>query len=387
MPKISQSTIDRVLDADIVEVVKHYVPELRKVGSGYKAKSPFTDEKTPSFSVSPSKNIFKCFSSGKGGGPVKFVMEKEQVTFFEAIKITAGIVREAIEYDDQPDNYKEETDHREGLYKINEAAARKYVEQLSIVNCQLSIENAHPACIELQKRGYTPDTVIQWQLGYAPGDTQGYQPNQWKFITNLVGDKSYSGALEVGLITTKNGHTYDVFRHRLMYPIHDHTGRVVAFGGRALQSTVDSGQSTVDEFTPAKYLNSTDSKIYHKETVLYGLYYAGKKIRECGFAYLCEGYTDVISFHQAGYDCTVGTCGTALTEKQCALLKRYTNKVVLFYDGDDAGQKATLRAIDLLAAQGIETSVVPMPVFDDGRKVDPDDLTRLFKTEVEQVTA
>lgn len=382
--KLTQSTIERVLDADIVEVVKHYIPELKKNGSGWKAKSPFTEENTPSFNVAPSKNIFKCFSSGKGGGPVKFVMEKENVGFFDAIKLVAEIVNERLEYEDLPANYKEETDHRETLYKINEAAARKYVEQLSPSLLERG-SGGEVALSELKKRGYTPDTIIQWQLGYAPGDTAGYQPNQWKFITNLVGDKSYAGALEVGLINTKNGHTYDVFRHRVMYPIHDHTGRVVSFGGRALESTLKATPSPLERgqggevFTPAKYLNGKDSKIYHKETVLYGLYYAAKKIRACGFAYLTEGYTDVISMHQAGYDCTIGTCGTALTPQQCKLLKRYTSKAVLFYDGDDAGQKATLRAIDLLTAEGFETSVVPMPVFDDGRKVDPDDLTRMFK--------
>lgn len=383
--KLSQSTIEQTLETDIVDIVKQWVPDLKKSGAGWKAKSPFTDEKTPSFNVSPSKNIFKCFSTGNGGGPVKFVMLKEGLSFPEAVKKVAELAHITIEYDELPANYKEETESRETLFKINQAAAAKYAEQLTAMfdESRKAEFAVHPAVNEIVKRGYDLDTIIQWQLGYAPGDTNGYQPNQWKFITNLVGDKNYAGALEVGLINTNKGHTYDVFRHRLIYPIHDHTGRVVSFGGRALPSlSTGEGRGEASDFVPAKYLNGKDSKIYHKETVLYGLNFAAKKIRACGFAYLTEGYTDVISFHQAGYDCTVGTCGTALTQKQCALLKRYTSKVVIFYDGDDAGQKATLRAIDLLTQEGFETSVVPMPVFDDGRKVDPDDLTRMFKEQL-----
>lgn len=380
--RITQSTIERVLDSDIHAVVSEYVT-LKKSGANYCACSPFTNEKTASFYVVPKKNIFKCFSSGNGGGPVKFVMLKEKIEFFEAVLKVASIVNETVEYDEVPANYKEENDLREGLYKINEAAARKYAEQLkAIVDAGLpdaDISLLHPAFKEIiGKRKYSNDTIVQWQIGYAPGDTSGWQPNAWKFITNLVGDKSYGGAKEVGLINTKNGHTYDVFRHRIIYPIHDYSGRIVSFGGRALPTTLQQPESD-DDFKPAKYINGGESKIYSKETVLYGLHFAGKAIREHGFADLTEGYTDVISMHQAGYNTTVGTCGTALTEKQCALLYRYCKKVRLFYDGDEAGQKATLRAIDLLAQHGFEISVVPMPEFEDKRKVDPDELTRMFQ--------
>lgn len=381
MPKITQSTIERVLDAAIYDVVNSYSDiELKKNGpTGYKAISPWGKEKTPSFYVVPGKNIFKDFSSGKGGGPVKFVMEKEQCGFYEAVHKVASIIGERVEYDALPDNHKEVTDHRESLYRINEAAARKYVEQLR----QSTVDS--PQWTELQKRCYTEHTIVQWQLGYAPGDTAGYQPNQWKFITNLAGDKSYQAAIDARLINTKNGHTYDVFRHRLIYPIHDHRGRIVSFGGRALESTVKATPSLSERgqggevFTPAKYLNGADSIIFKKENVLFGLHFASKAIRACGYAYITEGYTDVISMHEAGYNNTVGTCGTALTHHQCELLKRYCKKATLFYDGDGPGQKATLRAIDMLVQHGFEVSVVPMPVFDDGRKVDPDDLTRMFK--------
>jgi DNA primase len=401
MPKISQSTIERVHDAPILDVVRTYIHDLKKNGTtGYKAISPWSNEKTASFYVVPGKNIFKDFSSGKGGGPVRFVMEKEQCTYYEAVHKVANICNEVVEYDNVPDNYKEETDHREALYKINEAAARKYAEQLkrsmvdqSIVDGETTIDHRLSTIIqsELTKRQYTQDTIIQFQLGYAPGDTAGYQPNQWKFITALAGDKSYQTALEAGLINTKNGHTYDVFRHRLMFPIHNTQGRIVSFGGRALPTTVEASPSLSERgpggevFKPAKYLNGSESKIFHKESILYGLYFATKAIRDCGYAYLMEGYTDVISFHQAGYNNAVATCGTALTPKQCELLKRYCKKVVLFRDGDDAGERAALRDIDLLVQHGFEVSIVPMPEFEDGRKVDPDDLVRMFKPVANEV--
>lgn len=381
--RITQNTIDRVYSASIYDVVNSYsdIKLVKNGPSAWKAPSPFNQEKTPSFYVVPAKNIFKCFSSGKGGGPVQFVMAKDDLTFIEAVKKVADIINERVEYEDQPDNYKEEVDHRETLYKINEAATNKYIEQLKQFidgdkDGNIILRNAdHPATIELIKRGYTPSTIVQWQLGYAPGDTNGYQPKEWRFITDLVGDKSYAGAKETGLIDTKNGHTYDVFRHRLIYPIQDEYGRIVSFGGRALPSQQPSVES---EYKAAKYLNGKDSKVFNKSYVLYGLYHAAKSIRECGYAYVMEGYTDVISFHKAGFTNSVGSMGTSLTEEQCKLLKRHCKKAVLFYDGDDAGQNATLTGIDLLVAHGFDVSVVPMPEFEDKRKVDPDDLTRLF---------
>lgn len=375
MQRISQSSLDRILNASIYAVVNSYDDiELKKAGAGaHKALSPFTKENTPSFHVVERKNIFKDFSSGKGGGPVKFVMEKDGLSFYEAALKVASIVNERVEYDNDVDPvvYKQESDHRESLYKINQAAAVKYAEQLK------ALPDTHAAKREIAKRKFTDDTLLQWEIGYAPGDTTGWQPNAWKFMTNLVGDKSYAGAMEVGLIGTKKGHTYDKFRHRLMFPIHDHTGRIVSFGGRALASALPRPENG-DDYQPVKYINGKESKIYVKENVLYGLYFADKAIRENGFADLTEGYTDVASMHQAGYNCTVGKCGTALTEAQCALLFRYCKKVRMFYDGDEAGQRAALRDIDLLHKQGFEVTVVPMPEFEDGRKVDPDELTRLF---------
>jgi DNA primase len=373
---IAQSSIERIKDYPIYDVLQHYIPDLKKAGSSYRACSPFSGEKTPSFYVVPSKNIYKCFSSGKGGSAINFVMEKFALSYPDAIKDIAGKVGERIEFDEvSTEEQKQKVHHKEVLYKINEAAARKYAEELNKIIPITETNNEQPPTDNeifadlIIKRQYTPDTIVQWQIGYAPGNTSDYAPAQWKFLTDLIGAKHYGEALELGLIVTKNGTTYDTFRHRIMFPIHNDMGRVVGFGGRRPK----------EDAYNAKYINSPGSEVYVKEKTLFGLNHAAKAIRETGYAFLMEGYTDVISFHQAGYDVAVGTCGTALTVEQCKLLRRYTQKVVMFGDGDNAGQTAMLRNIDMLVQHGFEVAIVPMPIFDDGRKVDPDDLTRMFK--------
>lgn len=358
---ISPETIDRVLDLSIVDVVSHYV-DLKKAGSSFRANSPFTDEKTPSFYVVPSKNIFKCFSSGKGGGSVKFVMEHEKLLFPQAIEAICNKFGIQIQYE-QNGQPKEYYDEIEQLYKINEATAKRYSEAL------LEVDGRHPAFTELiNNRRYTADTILQWGIGYAPGEVSGdYTPTKWNFLSStIVQNGYYKQGIELGLIKTKNDVNYDTFRNRVMYPVVDHHGRYVGFGARALKA---------DNFN-AKYLNSSESRIFNKSKILFGLYYAAHAIRKKGFANLMEGYTDVISFHQAGQANSVGTCGTSLTDDQCKLLKKYTDKVVLFGDSDVPGQNAVMRSIDLLMKHGFQTSVVPMP--DIGKKVDPDDLTRMF---------
>lgn len=370
---ISQSTIERIKELPVQEVLSHYV-DLKKAGTTWKAKSPFADEKTASFYVVPSKNIFKDFSTGKGGDAIKFVMEFTGKSFPDAVKEIADKCGERIEYDELPEEEQNKALDKELLYKLNEAAAKRFAEQLHLADPVVKegyLKAPHPSFCELiERRRYTPDTILQWQIGYAPGKVEGgFDPSAWRFLTDLVGDKNRAGALELGLIVEKNGHTYDFFRNRIMYPIHNHYGRIVAFGGRAL---------VVDEYN-AKYINSPDSKLFHKEETLFGLHFAIKPIHQSEYAFLMEGYTDVISFHQAGYANTVGTCGTALTEKQCKLLQRYTRKVCLLRDGDEAGKKATLRDIDMLYSFGFQVTVLPVPEFDDGRKVDADEMTRLFQ--------
>lgn len=360
-PTISNATIDLVRELPIADVVSHYV-ELKKSGSSFKAHSPFVDEKTPSFFVVPTKNIFKCFSSGKGGDSIRFVMEKENLSYPEAIKDICSKCNIQVEYE-KHSVLKHFPDTLEQLYSINQDVANRYAVEL------LKLDENHPACIELfGRRQYTRDTILQWQIGYAPGNSHSYNPGDWRFLAKSIESDGHKERLiELGLVTVKNNICYDAYRNRLMFPIIDHQGRYRGFGGRTLDP---------DQFNP-KYVNSIESKLFNKSKLLYGLNFAVSAIRKKGFANLVEGYTDVISFHQASLDNTVGTCGTSLTEDQCRLLKKFTSHVKLFYDGDEAGKNATLRAIDILMATGIQTSVVPMPPAG-GTKVDPDELVRVF---------
>lgn len=353
---IAQSTIEQINDLAIYDVISHYVDGLKRTGNTWKGKSPFNDEKTASFYVVPKKNIFKDFSSGLGGNAVKFVMEKFGKTFPQAVEEIAGRFSIKVEYEHVPKEDAEAVEEKELMYVVNDAVAKKFYAQL------IDTDHTHPAYQDIiTKRQYTDETILQWQIGYAP--------DQWQFVVNLIGAKNRQAAMDLGLIkeNKEKGTTYDAFRNRVIYPIHNQTGRIVGFGGRTMSAT-----------EPAKYINSQESKIYKKGGELFGLCWAQKAIEEMKYACLMEGYTDVISFHQSGYPNSVGTCGTALTETQCRVLKRFTKKAVLFRDGDTAGQKAALRDIDMLVQHGFEVDLVPMPEFEDGRKVDPDDLTRMF---------
>lgn len=343
---ISYATIDAVRDLSIVDVVGKYV-DLKKSGANYRALSPFSDEKSPSFFVVPAKQIFKCFSSGKGGSGIRFVMEKEGFDYPEAIKALCSMFNIDLQYETNgaaPEHYEE----IELFYKINQATAALYAREL------LNVDANHPAFHELiDKRLFTADTLLQWQIGYAPGEIGGfYTPSKWNYLTTVMIAKGYyKQGIELGLVKTKDDVNYDVFRGRIVFPIIDHNDRYVGFGGRTLVN---------DKFNP-KYINSPDSKIYNKSKVLYGLHYASHAIRKRGYVNLMEGYTDVISFHQAGEINSVGTCGTALTADQAKLLRKYTNKAVLIYDPDEAGQNAGARCVDLLLGFGFQCSMVPMP--------------------------
>jgi len=344
---ISPSTIDKVRDLSIVDVVGKFVPDLKKSGANYSAKSPFANEKSASFFVVPAKQIFKCFSSGKGGDGIKFVMEHEKMEYIDAIKTLCAEFSIQIEYESNglP---KEHYDEIELLYKMNKRAAQLYAEQL------LTINGNHPAFTELiNKRRFSPDTLAQWEIGYAPGEVSGeYTPGKWNFLAKqIISSGRYQQGIDLGIIKTKGDVNYDTFRNRIIFPIIDHHARYVGFGARAL---------VADKYN-AKYLNSSDSKVFNKSQTLFGLHFAGHAIRKVGYANLMEGYTDVISFHQAGQNNTVGTCGTSLTEDQAKLLRKYTKNVVMIGDPDEAGQNAMQRNIDILIPHGFEVSVVPMP--------------------------
>lgn len=359
---ISQDTIDEIIRLPIKDVVGHYI-DLKPAGHSLKACSPFSNEKTPSFYVVPSKNIFKDFSTGKGGGGIRFVMEHLKLSYPLAVKEICNEFNITFQDDFKTSAPPDPSviERIELLYKLNMAAAKKYCKILYTMpesHTMFPIIDA-----ELKRRNITEEIIMQWQLGYAPDD--------WKFLaTMLIAKGHYQNGIDLGLIKTKNSNNYDTFRHRLMIPIIDERGRVVSFGGRELPGAV----VTATDSKGMKYINGPETDVYVKSRTLFGLYQAIPAIQRLGYAILTEGYFDVISMHIANCDNTVGTCGTAVTPDQVSLLKRYTQKVMFAYDGDKAGISATNRSIDLFLAQGFEVEVLPLPA---GK--DPDDFVRMFK--------
>jgi DNA primase len=293
---ILKSTIDRIMEAtDIVEVIGEFV-QLKKRGANYVGLSPFVNERTPSFTVSPAKGIFKDFSSGKGGSAVTFLMELEKFTYPEALKWLAKKYSiEVEETVDAPED-READNRRESLMIVSGFAARFFHESLLDTDEGKSIGLSY-----FKERGFTADTIKKFELGYSP--------DQWEAFTGEALKQGYLEEFltESGLsVKRDNGSLYDRYRGRVMFPIHSFTGRVIAFGGRTLKS---------DKNVP-KYVNSPESEIYHKSNVLYGLYFAKKSIREEDNCYLVEGYADVISVHQAGIENVVASSGTSLTVEQ-----------------------------------------------------------------------
>jgi DNA primase len=352
---ILKSTIDRIMEAtDIVEVIGDFV-QLKKRGANYVGLSPFANERTPSFTVSPAKGIFKDFSTGKGGSAVTFLMELEKFTYPEALKWLAKKysieVEETIE---SPEN-QEADNRRESLMIVSGFAAKFFHESLLDTDEGQSIGLSY-----FKERGFSNDTIKKFELGYSP--------DQWEAFTGRAIKEGYQEEFltESGLsVKRDNGSLYDRYRGRVMFPIHNFTGRIIAFGGRTLKS---------DKNVP-KYVNSPESEIYHKSNVLYGLYFAKKAIRDEDNCYLVEGYADVISVHQAGIENVVASSGTSLTVEQIRLIGRLTKNVTILYDGDAAGIKAALRGLDLILEEGLNVKVV---LFPDGH--DPDSYVRLVGT-------
>ncbi len=348
---ISKDTIERIRDAiDIVELVGEYVV-LKKSGSNYKGLSPFTTEKTPSFVVSPAKNIFKCFSSSKGGDGLSFIMELEGFSYPEALKFLAN--RYSIEIEEtkaSPEEIQQRTE-RESLHIVLDFAKELYKKNLTETEEGKSIALSY-----FKERGFSSETIASFDLGYAL--------DQWDALMKEADKKQYQLEFlkNAGLVLTNDkGRTYDRFRGRVTFPIHNTAGRVIAFGARIL---------TNDKNQP-KYINSPETDVYHKSNVLYGIYQAKTAIRNKDNCYLVEGYTDVISLYQAGVKNVVASSGTALTKEQILLVKRYTNNITVLYDGDSAGIKASLRGIDMILEQGMNVSAV---VFPEGE--DPDSYVR-----------
>ncbi|MEO9869103.1 DNA primase [Ekhidna sp.] len=343
---INPSTIEEIKNRiDIVEVVEDFV-SLKRSGSSYKALSPFANEKTPSFYVVPSKGIFKDFSSGKGGDAITFVMEVDGLSYIEALRYLAGKYGIEVKEEEQSDEAMEAQNKRESLFIVLNYANEYFQEVL-----HHSEEGKSIGLSYFKERGFTDETIKKFELGYTK--------EIWDGLLNEATQKGYNKDLlsEAGLIIDKDGKTYDRFRSRVMFPIHNVSGKTIAFGGRKLSSTDKS----------AKYINSPETELYFKSKVLYGMYQSKNAVRKEDNCYLVEGYTDVISMHQAGIENVVASSGTALTEDQVKLIRRYSENVTVIFDGDQAGIKASMRGIDLLLEGDLNVKAVALP---DG--ADPD---------------
>lgn len=347
---ISRTTIDNVFEtARVEEVIGDFV-QLKKAGSNFKGLSPFTDERSPSFMVSPVKQIWKDFSSGKGGNVVSFLMEHEHFTYPEAIRYLAKKYGIEIEETEQSDEQKEQANERESLYLVSEFAKEYFHKTL------LKTEEGKAIGLSyFKERGFTDETIKKFELGYSP--------DSWDAFTSHAIQKGYKLEFleKTGLTIVKEEKQFDRFKGRVMFPIKSMSGRALGFGGRILTS----------DKRAAKYLNSPESDIYHKSKVLYGIYDAKQSIAKEDNCYLVEGYTDVIQMHQAGVHNVVSSSGTALTPEQIRLINRLTKNITVLFDGDAAGLRAAIRGIDLILEQGMNVKICTFPEGED-----PDSFSR-----------
>ena len=345
MARIPPHIIDEIMQTSRIEEVIGEFVNLKRAGSSLKGLSPFTDEKTASFVVSPAKQIFKCFSTGKGGSVVTFLMEKEHYSYPEALKWLAN--KYNITLPEEAEQTAEElaaVTERESLQIINEFAKTHFHDRMHTTDEGKAIGLSY-----FVERGFRLDIIEKFQLGYCLEKGNDF--------TEAALGKGYKLEYleKIGLVKSKDGRNFDFFRGRVMFPIHSVTGRVLGFGGRTLLS----------DKKIAKYFNSPESIIYNKSDILYGLYFAKGDIIKYDNCFLVEGYTDVISMHQAGITNVVSSSGTSLTHGQIKLIRRYTQNVTILYDGDAAGIKASFRGIDLLLEEGLNVRVVLFPDGDD----------------------
>lgn len=351
MSKIPAHIVDEIMQTALVEEVIGDFVQLKRAGSNLKGLSPFTDEKTPSFVVSPAKQIFKCFSTGTGGTVVTFLMEKEHFTYPEALRWLAD--KYGINIPAPREQTKEELEQiseKESLYVINDFANEYFQSNLKIDKEGKAIGLSY-----FLERGFTQETINKFQLGYCLDKSDAF--------AKAAIDKGYKiqYLTKVGLTKQKEDYTFDFYRGRVLFPIHSISGRVLGFGGRTLKS----------DKKVAKYYNSPESPIYNKSEILYGLYFSKGAIIKNDECFLCEGYTDVISMFQSGVENVVSSSGTSLTKEQVRLVKRYTKNLTILYDGDAAGIKASFRGIDLILEEGLNVQVV---LFPDGE--DPDSFAK-----------
>ena len=341
---IAKSTIDQVFDtARVEEVIGDFV-QLKKAGSNFKGLSPFSEERTPSFMVSPVKQIWKDFSTGKGGTSVSFLMEHEHFTYPEAIRYLAKKYNIEIEETVNSDAQKQAAGERESMYLVSEFANSHYQNTLHKTDEGKAIGLSY-----FLERGFNLEIIKKFQLGFST--------NSWTELTDRALKKGYQLRYleKTGLTIVKEEKHFDRFKGRVMFPIHSMSGRVLGFGGRILASNEKA----------AKYLNSPESDIYHKSKVLYGIYYAKQTIAKENNCYLVEGYTDVIQFYQAGIKNVVSSSGTALSPNQIRLINRLTKNITILFDGDEAGIRAALRGVDLILEQGVNVKVCTFPKGED----------------------
>ena len=327
----------------VEEVIGDFV-QLKRAGSNYKGLSPFSNERTPSFMVSPVKQIWKDFSSGKGGNAIAFLMEHEHFTYPEAIRYLAKKYHIDIEETQQSTEEKAQADERESLYIVSEYAQQYFQDTLFNTEAGKAIGMTY-----FKERGFTEETIQKFRLGFSP--------DEWTAFTDNALAKGYQLEFleKTGLTIVNGDRKFDRFKGRVMFPIHSMSGRVLGFGGRIL--TNDKKQ--------AKYLNSPESEIYHKSKVLYGIFFAKQAIAKADNCYLVEGYTDVIQMHQKGIENVVASSGTALTQDQIRLIHRLTPNITVLYDGDAAGLRASIRGVDLILEQGMNVKVCTFPDGDD----------------------
>ena len=341
---ITPATIQKINDEARVEDIVGEFVSLKKRGVNLIGNGPFHNEKTPSFYVSPTKGIYKCFGCGKAGGSINFLMESQQMTYVEALRYLANRYNIEVEETELTNEVKEQINARESVIIATSFAQKFYTDYLLHHE-----EGKNIGLSYFKERGFSEKTIEKFQLGFAPSQRDA-------FTKNALANGFQIDILKKACLTSKGEHsTYDFFYDRVMFPIHDVSGRVIAFGGRTLRS---------DKTLP-KYINTAESEAYEKSKVLYGISFAKHSIRKEDTCFLCEGYTDVISLHQAGVENTVSSSGTALTPDQIKLIKRFTDNVTILYDGDAAGIKAALRGVDLAIEGGLNVRLVLLPDGED----------------------
>lgn len=337
---IKNDSIEKLLDfVQIEDLIGDYV-QLKRRGANYIGRCPFHDEKTPSFTVSPSKGIFKCFGCGEAGNSIGFVMKHEQLSFVEAVRLIAQRYNFELEETKATEEELQQRDERETLYIVSKFAQEYYQNNLFESQKGKDIGLSY-----FKHRGFSDQTIQKFGLGFAFDGFHHFLNHAKKSQYEL------DTLIKAGLVAEKNGNQFDFFRDRIIFPIHNANGKTIAFAGRTLKS---------DKKIP-KYINSAETDIYNKSRVLYGMHLAKKEINKQDNCYIVEGYTDVISLYQAGVENVVASSGTSLTHDQIRLVKRYTQNITLLFDGDQAGVKAALRGVDLILPQDVNVRVIALP--------------------------